>query len=357
MSWTTDTELALPRIALGIPIGDSNTQTPDSTNGVPVPPWVVEAKMQGHIYGIHLGNSLSQSLSANKFGVGRSIHVDLQSDMDGLPPWLGGSGGGDAVIRTPPSYYGFLPQPGVELAMTVAMLLTVNVDFRTQDSAHVVLEQYGASGGRVAETVITTIPASTDTGGKWWSWNASQTITKLSTARYWRIAIYFNGGTSAGTMGIDFIGLGWIPGAVVGSQSFADHYFRGDAEYQQRIQDLSPRDSYTSFRTALAGGVKAFRFSLAFFRTPQAWYEDLLFFWQAQNGHPTGSDRLVPGTASDLGGRPWPLLVELRRPGLKQACYCQMPDKPLGLDIDYTTDAVDEEIEWSGTVMLEEVIF
>jgi len=359
--------LADPQIALGIPFGDSNLQTPDAA-GLPSPPWTIGSLMAGKIYGAGIASSLIRAeaepdaqLYANKYGCGRSIWIPLDNTMDGLPASLGGAGSGNAVIKTPPTWYGYVPAIGQSsYFFPFSALLVLMLDLKIGQQVYLAIEQYNASGTLTADDLLGSFTSSDNTSGEWLSFLTTPTkFNLLSATQYFRLAIYFKGSASTGIIGIDFLGLGWQESSDTVFQSWTDHYVG-------RNQSIGPSLGVAIQRTP-QGGIYASNqrrgvlrlehLTFEFMRASQAWRDDLQFYWHAQSGQPSVGDPRYSLYSAGLEGKLWPLLLRPRRPGIKQALYCRMMNEPFLPDIDNALGFVEDSLKFSGVVQFEELIF
>jgi hypothetical protein len=359
--------LAAPEICLGIPFGDSNTQTPDPTWGVPVPGWALGGLTIGHIYGAHyyhrFANFIESEWVANPFGVGRSLFVETQADMDGLPAALGGTGSGNSFILTPPSHYGYLPVVGSSQTVKFRLLLVLNLNLGANHALHVSLSQYRDNDVFEDQDVLKTFTVADNTGGEYLSFASDHVITKNALTRYLRLAFWPEADGSAQGFSIDFFGLGFIPqndGFESGAPSFTDDYV-GDGlgcEYAVEVEDVRPTGGYGHWIYNRGHNLKRVsRLSMQFYRATAQWRQDLLWFWAAQNGIVSVGDRIKSGRGNELGGRPWPLLLRPRHPHFKQAMYCRLRATPFFLDVDTGPKFVEPVPTYSGLAELEELIF
>jgi hypothetical protein len=354
--------LGTPYIALGIPVPDCNLLTPDATWGMPVPPWTQGGTIQTHVWGLPLlhpsydGSYPNTGFGANRYGVGRSIAIDFQTDMDG---------GGASYIRTGPTPFGWVPSYGASGAFgRPSLLLIHNCDLQSGQVITCNLKQHGANGAFLQTDLIGTITDADNTSGEWQSVSVPAPvgdITLLSACAYFRIEFLINTNASAlGIWGLDFVSLCFTPGIVSiwgGFDEFEEDYvgvnLRGP--YHKSVRISKGLHSAQHFITQMDRGAQYVQaFQVEFIRAAAAWRDALNYYWNVQHGPISDNDNL-PSDLYKLGGKPWPLVLRPRRPDFKQAMYCRMLSPVESLEIDNAAQYVETDPVFTGVAAFAEV--
>lgn len=350
--------IANPQIALGIPLSDSNFQTPSPT-GVPTSGgWSFGTAMLGYLYGMHLGHPTLTDTSlggADPYGVGRSLYVDVDAGMNG---------GSQSFIRTPPSHLGMVPSPGEEIIVNFGVALTVKGDM-TSAIVTVQLSEYTAAGVLIANTLLGTMTAG-DFGATWNRKVFSKDVIKNADTQFFRLLLFVNsGGNGNAHFGIDFVGLGWIPRNTGQNSAFYEcpEPYRYSHQSARLVSGSSPVSVHSGFGhwvQQVGRGMQRWQMSMEWELMSQSFRDSLAFFWAAQQGSIGAADSLTAGSivvANDLGGEPWPLLLLPNRSGVKSALYARFAGEPFFCDIDNKLEVVDDPIEWAGVAKFEELIY
>ena len=352
--------LATPQIAVGVPWPDSNCDTP-STDGAPYP-WEIGSVLDGHVYGAqrhHSRMSLDTPCRvANPYGSGRSLFIDITSANPGSSA--------NSYIRTPPSLGGYVPKYGVGSSQEMTLLVCYcSTNVTPGMTIRFDLEQRSSSGSLIATTTMGEI---TDIAGindyKTVALTSDTSLLQATTDYFTlKISVWHINGVSGAYFSLDAWALCFLPGftpETSGMQSFRDDYvgrnFR--SAHTSESTHIRPAGGLTPFRTNQSRNIQRVEsMSWEFIRCSQAWVDDLRFFWAANQGMISANDAVPTGYHNQLNGRPWPLVVRPRRPGVKQLFYCDMVANPFPFDIDQQLGFVESTSKYSGVLTVEEVIF
>lgn len=354
-----------PQIALAVPWPDSNCQTP-STDGAPYP-WQIGSKLQGFVYGAQRYHSRmsidSACMIANPYGTGRSLYIDLASST--------ANGDANSIIRTPPSLGGWVPKYGVSVTQEMSLVVCYAASSLLSGDVEFILEQYSSTGTLLASTTMGTIDCfsnSTGTpGGEDYVTVVMTSDTSLlqATTDYFRLAMVFDRGAPSGSkFSIDCWQLAFIPGLgpeTSGLQSFRDDYVARNfmAPKTTKVSHFRSDDDLVAIRTNQSRNISRVEaISFEFYRTSQAWRDDIMFFWEAnQAGFPSADDAVPTGLHNQLGNKLWPLVLRPRIPGVKQVMTVDMVNYPFPVDVDHSLNYVEASPKSSGVLTFEEVIF
>lgn len=361
--------LGTPTYLLGIPLADSNVSQP-ATTGVPIPPWALGSAISGHVYGAHPSlrtyGPPTAGHPANPLGTGRSIQIRLQTDQDGPPAALGGSGAGNAYLQTPATYFGWVPHLGVSgpnYFWSPYVVLIARLTMTTGQELAASIHEYNAAGTEIDSHRVSGITgAAQDTDGEWRSVVLNTTSAWFIDAatRYFKIRLWIDSnGTSTAYWAIDFVGLGFTARSTAQGQLFENYQPDGyDHALASTVDLLEPVGVGISVPFGRSRGITRQRpWAVRFERVTGAFADDMRFQWRAGREHPTDGDNILDGSGGELQGRIWPTLWQPKRPDVKQAFYALPLDPEFPLRVDAKTNKVDETSRHTGIMQWIEQVY
>jgi hypothetical protein len=302
------------RFAVGIPIGNPNFEHPNAS-GAPKG-WRIGSSVSGHTFGVgrHPASAGTAS-AAHRYGTGRSLVIELQSDMTGVDDTDG--------IESPLTPAGVAPKAGTSVTVCGAAMMRADQAIGTA-TIRLIFRQYNAAAAKVADQTILTVSTGLST-----TWTLFEDVATFAThADLNMCSLFISIDTNADTgdeIYLDFAGLGFVFGASDWMSMTRDYDASGFLP--ERLSGARRLAGGSPFRRRVRNieeGVIAARWPYRVRAMSQADAELLDFLWDAQQGGGRGADNPLAANDNQLGGHSWPLLILPGRDGLKQAFYGSM---------------------------------